>query len=251
MPAVAMPVNERSVRQIYTRKVHLSEDEPDMSFSEEFVALPPASASSKTSAAPRRMRRVVDVAVATVLLVVTAPIMAVALSISAMVFRANPLYLGPRAGCGGRLFVCPKIRSLPTHTPTALRKDRLDGVPITLWGRALRKSHVDELPQLWSVLVGSMSLVGPRPDLAEFAGYYDAGVWSQRLTVRPGITGLWQVSEAVIGSIDESPEYDQFYLAHRGWALDTWILWRTVISVIGRPGITLDDVPTWGRKPLG
>jgi exopolysaccharide production protein ExoY len=100
------------------------------------------------------------------------------------------------------------------------------------------------------VLVGSMSLVGPRPDLAEFAGHYDAEFWSQRLTVRPGITGLWQVSEAVIGSIDESPEYDQFYLAHSGWALDTWILWRTVSSVIGGPGITLDDVPTWARTPL-
>jgi lipopolysaccharide/colanic/teichoic acid biosynthesis glycosyltransferase len=200
-----------------------------MSISEELVALPPASASSKTSAAPRRMRRVVHVAVATVLLVVTAPIMAVALSISAMVFRANSLYLGPRAGYGGRLVVCPKISSLPTNTPTALRKDLLDDVPITLWARALRKSHVDELPQLWSVLVGSMSLVGPRPDLAEFAGHYDAEFWSQRLTVRPGITGIWQVSEAVIGSINESPEYDQCYLAHRGWALDTWILWRTVI----------------------
>jgi lipopolysaccharide/colanic/teichoic acid biosynthesis glycosyltransferase len=214
------------------------------------LAVPAVTDAPPTGVSVRGMQRAVDVMSAGVLLLATSPIIILTLLISSVVFRANPLYLAPRVGLGGKQFTCPKIRSLPVETPRALRKDLMTPGSFGLWSRGLRKSHVDELPQLWSVLVGSMSLVGPRPDLPEFAELYDANFWFDRLSVRPGITGLWQVSEAVGGLIHESPEYDQWYVAHRNWKLDTWIVWRTVLSAFGFRGITLGDIPMWARPPL-
>jgi len=106
---------------------------------------------------------------------------------------------------------------------------------ITPIGRVLRKASIDELPQVWNVLTGSMSLVGPRPPLPSEVGEYD--IWHRRrLSMKPGITGLWQVEARLQADFDRW--VDRFLLYIDGWSiwLDLKILLRTVPAVLMREG---------------
>lgn len=192
------------------------------------------------------MKRCFDLVVAGLLLLLMLPVVLVLLAISAVVFRASPVFVQPRLGRGGELFTFVKIRSLPATTPTTMDKFQLDSVDVPRWGRFIRRTHLDELPQLALVVAGKMSLVGPRPEMPELAATFDSAFVSQRCEVLPGITGLWQVGHGLKGLIGETPEYDRFYLEHRSGALDAWILWRTAIKIL--PGdhlIGIADVPAW------
>jgi lipopolysaccharide/colanic/teichoic acid biosynthesis glycosyltransferase len=106
---------------------------------------------------------------------------------------------------------------------------------ITALGRFLRRSSLDELPQLWNVFTGAMSLVGPRPALPKEVAAYD--VWHRRrLSVRPGMTGLWQIEARSNDQFDERAELDMRYLDQWSLWMDLWILLRTVPAVLTRPG---------------
>lgn len=153
-------------------------------------------------------QRAVDLAVGLGASVATAPLIAVLLVGSGSVFRANLLFVQHRVGRGATLIPVPKIRTLPPQAPSAADKHELAAVPIPAWGLWLRSWHFDELPQLWSVVAGHMSLVGPRPEMAHLVERFDPEFAAARTTVRPGITGLWQLSEAASGLICEAPEYD-------------------------------------------
>ena len=102
---------------------------------------------------------------------------------------------------------------------------------LTRIGRFLRRSSIDELPQLLNVLLGDMSLVGPRPEMPFLANRHGA-LERQRLRVRPGMTGLWQISPARAFPIHENIEYDLYYVRHRTLFLDWAILLRTVTAVV-------------------
>jgi lipopolysaccharide/colanic/teichoic acid biosynthesis glycosyltransferase len=129
----------------------------------------------------------------------------------------------------------------------------LAAVQIPRLARVLRAKHLDELPQLFLVVAGKMSLVGPRPEMAHLHEATEPTFAAARTTVRPGCTGLWQLSPAGAGLIGEAPEYDLFYLRYASLGLDLWILWRTFRFMLHiAPLLNLSDVPPWalgGRQP--
>jgi lipopolysaccharide/colanic/teichoic acid biosynthesis glycosyltransferase len=186
--------------------------------------------------------------------IVTAPAIVLLAVGSAVSFRAWPLFVQKRLGRGGRPFNFVKLRSLPIDTPTDADKYTIATTTTTRWGSFLRGSHLDELPQCWLVLTGRMSLVGPRPEMPALAATFDASFMEERLAVRPGITGPWQVSTASAGLIGEAPELDRLYLAHAGPRLDAWVLLRTIGGLVGLRPVPLERFPGWagnGSAPPG
>jgi len=141
-----------------------------------------------------------------------------------------------RPGLNGNLFNMYKFRSMTNECD----KDGdllIDEVRLTKFGKFLRSTSLDELPGLWSVLKGDMSLVGPRPLLVEYLPLYSERQ-SRRHEVRPGITGWAQVNGRNAISWDEKFELDVWYVDNQSIWLDVKILWLTVKKVIVRDGIT-------------
>ena len=192
------------------------------------------------------LKRAADILIAAVLVVLTLPVVLFAAIGSAIALRAWPFFVQRRVGWDGMSFRFVKIRTLPTSTPKYLLKDELHLEEIPRFTRALRVLHFDELPQLFLVLTGRMSLVGPRPEMIEFHDLLEPSFARERCAVRPGCTGLWQIGWGCAGLLGESPEYDRFYLRHQRLRLDLWIVWRTGLLMLGLRGlVSLDDVPTW------
>jgi lipopolysaccharide/colanic/teichoic acid biosynthesis glycosyltransferase len=201
------------------------------------------------------LKRAIDIVVGTVLAVLTLPFVLVFAVGCALSLRAWPFFVQQRVGKDGKSFPLPKLRTLPASVPRAIDKYELGGTRIPPFCRLLRRTHLDELPQLLVVPLGWMSLVGPRPEMPNLLGRYPSDFIASRSSVRPGCTGLWQVSTASGRLIYESPEYDLVYANYRGLALDFWILYHTLrMLVTRRATIDLDDVPSWairrGRGPV-
>ena len=117
----------------------------------------------------------------------------------------------------------------------AVAPNDLDDPRVTRFGRFLRRWSLDELPQLVNVLTGAMSLVGPRPEMPFLVEQYEP--WQRhRLTVRPGLTGFWQVVGRKELPLHSHLEYDLYYVRHREWFLDLVILARTLPAVVSRRG---------------
>jgi lipopolysaccharide/colanic/teichoic acid biosynthesis glycosyltransferase len=181
-----------------------------------------------------------------VLLLLTLPVVLVAVLGSAVALRAWPFFSQARIGRGAERFAFLKVRTLRRDVPGYIDKRQLDESDIPAFCRLLRRLHLDELPQLLLVLQGKMSLVGPRPEMGYLHRRMPSSFAEMRTSVRPGCTGLWQISAASSELIHESPEYDRFYLAHRTLRLDCWVLYRTALNMLGiGPCITLADVPAW------
>jgi exopolysaccharide biosynthesis polyprenyl glycosylphosphotransferase len=194
-----------------------------------------------------RVKRGLDIALSLTLLVLLAPLIAVI----ALAIRLNSpgpvFFLQQRVGRDGRLFTCFKFRSM-VDGADGVRGDLMDRNeatgPIfkiksdprtTQVGRVIRRLSLDELPQLWNVLSGDMSLVGPRPPMpCEVENYAE---WHRRrLDVAPGLTGLWQVSGRSDLTFDEMVMLDLFYAENWSLGLDLRILLRTVPSVLRGTG---------------
>ena len=156
----------------------------------------------------------------------------------AMIIRADSrgpvIFRQRRMGCRGKPFVMLKFRSMRVDTdpygasPAAASDDRL-----TWAGRWLRETSLDELPQLFNVLIGTMSLVGPRPLYERQALLWDEHQ-RRRLEAPPGITGWAQVCGRADLPIEDKIELDVWYVEHRSLALDVKILWRTLLKAFGR-----------------
>lgn len=189
-------------------------------------------------------RRAVDVIVGSVLCLLVLPVLLAAVAGSALTLRAWPLFTQDRVGRGGRRFRFVKIRTLSPQVPAYTDKFSLRDAEIRRFCRFLRNTHLDELPQLYLVVGGSMSLFGPRPEMPFLHEDLDPGFARRRTEVRPGCTGLWQISEACSGLIQEAPQYDEVYLRNRGARLDAWILWHT-LRKLTRSGhrVSLDQIP--------
>lgn len=184
-------------------------------------------------------KRAIDI----VAVVAAAPlVLPLALMLAVLIRATSPgpaLYWSQRQGAGGVAFHMPKFRSMRVGTPvmaTHLLSDARSA--LTPIGGFLRTSSLDEIPQLWSVLTGDMTLVGPRPALVNqddlIALRQAAGVSA----LVPGITGLAQVSGRDALSIPEKVALDRKYLQHRSLALDLRILARTAWKILAREGIT-------------
>ena len=191
-------------------------------------------------------KRVFDFLIASALVVLTLPVVLVAATGSAILLRAWPFFVQRRVGYQGREFRFVKIRTLPTSTPAYLLKNDLHVEELPSFLRVMRLLHIDELPQLFLVLSGRLSLVGPRPEMTVFHDRLDVDFARARTTVRPGCTGLWQIGLGCVGLIGDAPEYDRFYLRHRTLLLDVWVLTRTALLMLGLGGlVSLQDVPVW------
>jgi lipopolysaccharide/colanic/teichoic acid biosynthesis glycosyltransferase len=197
-----------------------------------------------------RSRRIfLDLGVGTLLLILTLPLVILLAVGSALSLRAWPLFTQERLGRCGRSFKFMKIRSLPVTAPRYASKYELGGVSCGRYGKFIRTTHLDELPQLFLVVMGKMSLVGPRPEMAAVAETFDPVFVEERLRTRPGCTGLWQVSTASQGLIGEAPQYDRYYAENCNVRLDLWVLWRTAVQLFpGVEAISLEDVPAWTRS---
>ncbi|WP_269467740.1 sugar transferase [Microbacterium sp. JZ31] len=180
------------------------------------------------------MKRVLDIFAAAVLLVLTAPVQAVVALLVALKLGRPVLFRQPRPGRGGEVFTLLKFRSMSAVNET--RGLVTDADRLTPFGRALRATSLDELPTLWNVLRGEMSLVGPRPLLVEYLDRYTPAQ-ARRHEVRPGITGLAQVRGRNNLSWEAKFAYDVMYVDRRSFAVDLVILLLTVSSVVRREGI--------------
>ncbi|AKP00170.1 Sugar transferase involved in lipopolysaccharide synthesis (plasmid) [Marinovum algicola DG 898] len=158
-------------------------------------------------------------------------------------FNRGPLlYIQPRMGRDCRAFPAMKFRSmLPAANIARGANDPLETHRITTLGQFLRKSRLDELPQVLNVLRGDMSLIGPRPDYFHHARYYLRVIpgYRARHRVRPGISGLAQTQLGYAAGLDATAakvRADLYYIENAGFRLETWIFWRTVLTVLGRHG---------------
>lgn len=182
-----------------------------------------------------RLQRVMDVALAGPGLVLATPLMVlIAMAIRA-VMREPALFKQRRIGISNAPFVLLKFRTMRTATDSNGRA-LPDCERLTWLGRLLRKTSFDELPQLWNVLRGEMSLVGPRPLLPVYLPRYTA-FQRRRHEVKPGITGWVQVNGRNALTWEQKFELDVWYVDHKSFLLDLKILLLTVLSLLQRSGI--------------
>jgi sugar transferase (PEP-CTERM system associated) len=223
-----------SVYEAYTGKIAVENLRPSwLVFSEGFVK--------------RRSldlaKRVTDVLIASVGLVLASPLLA----LSALAIRLSSpgpvLYHQQRVGQNGRLFTIHKFRSMGTDAEAATGAvwATSSDPRVTPVGRILRRTRLDELPQLWNVLRGNMSFVGPRPERPEFVSNLTKQIpfYGQRHVVRPGLTGWAQVRHSYGSTIDDALlklQYELFYIKHMSLTFDLFILFETVKTVLVRRG---------------
>ncbi|WP_251150048.1 sugar transferase [Cellulosimicrobium sp. Marseille-Q4280] len=192
------------------------------------------------------LKRTFDVVGALVLIALfSVPLVATAIAITAT-SRGPVLFRQERVGLQGEPFTVLKFRSMVVDAESRLEdvlgkgnvgvfyKPKVDP-RVTSVGRFIRRYSIDELPQLFNVLGGSMSLVGPRPQVALEVDQYDDEI-GRRLLVKPGLTGLWQVSGRNDLTLDESVRLDLYYVENWTMAGDLLILLRTLRAVVGRDG---------------
>jgi len=177
-------------------------------------------------------KRFMDLIMSPVLVVVLAPLMAAIWIILAVTGKGSPVFKQTRVGRYGRKFTLYKFRTMKPEAdeyevaPVAGDDPRVTGI-----GRMLRKTSLDEIPQLFNVLQGHMSMVGPRPEMDFIVRDYNA--WQRRrLDVKPGITGLWQIMGRKDLPLHENLEYDFYYMRNQSVMLDMAILARTVVTVL-------------------
>ncbi len=174
-------------------------------------------------------KRAFDIMVASVLIVMSAPFW-LAAALAVRFTSSGPIFFRQeRIGRHGRPFEMLKFRSMYVNAPKYDRSPEDDHDPrITPAGRFLRKTSLDELPQLWNVLRGDMALVGPRPEMPYIVNNYNPQE-RVRLSVPQGMTGIWQLSADRKYAIHESIEYDLYYIENRGFFVDLAILAHTLL----------------------
>jgi lipopolysaccharide/colanic/teichoic acid biosynthesis glycosyltransferase len=179
------------------------------------------------------VKRGFDIAVSGALLVLTLPLWAL-IALAIRLQDGGPvLFRQTRVGRGQREFGLIKFRSMVTDAEARGGYQTVAADPrITPVGKWLRRSSLDELPQLWNVLRGEMSLVGPRPDTPAQAAGYDPDDWALRCSVRPGLTGLAQVTRKSAGGGKTRLQLDLEYVRNRSIRLDLAILGRTVLFAL-------------------
>lgn len=193
------------------------------------------------------VKRIFDVAAATSLLLILSPLL-IATAVSVRIRDGGPVFYAQwRSGLHGRAFRMVKFRTM-VNGAEAMRADLMtsnervgpafkmaDDPRVTKLGRTLRKWSIDELPQLWNVVMGHMSLVGPRPQPVDEVQTYQ--LWHRRrLSMRPGVTGLWQVTARNDPSFDVWMDLDLVYIDRWSLWMDASILLRTPAALVRMPG---------------
>jgi len=178
------------------------------------------------------VKRVIDILVSLVLIILLAVVWLPAAILVKLTSPGPLLFVQTRGGRGGRPFASCKFRTMRAdHVHDIHEIVPLSHAGITPVGRILRRFKIDEMPQLFNVLRGDMSLVGPRPTIMEQVEAYN-DFQRRRLEVRPGITGLAQVNGNAAMSWDERIKYDVYYVDHCGPVMDLMILGKTLLIVV-------------------
>jgi sugar transferase (PEP-CTERM system associated) len=188
-------------------------------------------------------KRAMDVVLSAVGLVVLTPVILVAAAVVKLTSRGPALYHQQRVGLNGRLFTVHKLRSMrvDAESTTGAVWASAEDPRVTPVGRFLRRTRLDEVPQLWNVLRGDMSMVGPRPERPEFIAQLTGQIpfYGCRHSVRPGITGWAQVRYTYGATVEDALEklqYDLFYVKHMTIAFDLFVLVATLKTVLLRRG---------------
>lgn len=181
-------------------------------------------------------KRLIDFLLSLIALIVLSPIFLLLILMGTVEMKGNPFFSQKRPGKNEKIFSLIKFRSMTNE------KDKNgvllpNEIRLNKYGRILRKTSLDELPELINILIGDMSIVGPRPLLPEYLPYYTEEE-HHRHDVRPGLTGLAQVNgRNAIGSWEERFGYDLQYVKECSFLLDMKIIWQTVMKVIKRADI--------------
>lgn len=223
-----------SVYEQYTGKIAVENLRPSwMIFSEGF----------RKSSTLEAIKRSFDILLSLIGLVLAAPIMAVVAPAIRFTSPGSALYSQNRVGKDGKIFTIYKFRSMRADAEAATGAvwAKTGDARVTPFGRFLRRSRLDELPQLWNVLIGDMSFVGPRPERPEFITELSKQIpfYGQRHAVRPGLTGWAQVRHRYGSSVEDSLQklqYDLYYIKHMSFAFDVLIVLETVKTVLMRVG---------------
>jgi exopolysaccharide biosynthesis polyprenyl glycosylphosphotransferase len=202
----------------------------------------------RLSGGRRFVKRMFDLFASMVLIVLLSPVMFVVGLLVKLTSRGPVFYFQDRVGVRGRLFPMFKFRSMVQNADDQLKSlldaqgtadtplhKVADDPRITPVGRFLRRYSLDELPQLFNVLIGTMSLVGPRPQREAEVALYDKH-HHRRLLVKPGVTGLWQVSGRSSLDWDDAIRLDLYYVENWSLVGDLVILWRTIRAVLAADG---------------
>jgi undecaprenyl phosphate N,N'-diacetylbacillosamine 1-phosphate transferase len=191
-------------------------------------------------------KRAIDTAASLTALFLLSPVLALIAIAVRLDSSGSVLFRPQRLARGGGAFMLYKFRTMVMNAPD-IRND--DGstfnspadARVTRVGRFLRQTSLDELPQLFNVLAGDMSLVGPRPDQVDQARFYSAAEWG-RSVVKPGITGLAQINGRNAISWAERTQIDLEYVVHQSLLLDLRILWQTFPYVLTSQNVYIDRV---------
>ena len=198
----------------------------------------------------RAGKRLFDLTAGSLLVILTLPVQIIVGVLVRLRLGSPAVFSQVRPGRGGKPFAIRKFRTMTDERgPDGQLLADADRLPA--FGQFLRSTSLDELPELLNVVKGDMSLVGPRPLLMSYLPRYSARQ-ARRHEVRPGLTGLAQVSGRNKLTWDEKLELDAWYVDHVSFALDIRILWRTLTSVIRRDGISSADhatMPTFMGSP--
>ena len=188
------------------------------------------------------MKRIIDILLSSGLLFIILQLLLLIAIINILLNKGKIFFVQERAGYKGNIF---KIIKFKTMNDNANNKGELlpDGERLTIFGRFLRFSSLDELPTLWNVLMGQMSLVGPRPLLVKYLDRYNDNQL-RRLEVKPGLTGWAQINGRNSISWEEKFEYDVWYVDNRSLKLDLIIIFKTISQVIRGKGISHKNHPT-------
>jgi sugar transferase (PEP-CTERM system associated) len=223
-----------SVYEQYTGKIAVENLRPSwLIFSEGFVK----------SRVLSLFKRLSDIAFAVLGLVLAAPLMVLAALAVRLSSPGGALYTQTRVGQDGRPFSIYKFRSMRSDAEalTGAVWSTTNDPRVTRVGRFIRRTRLDELPQLWNVLIGDMSFVGPRPERPEFVSSLTQQIpyYGQRHVVRPGLTGWAQIRHRYGSSVDDAMQkfqYELFYIKHMSPAFDLFIVLETVKTVLVRGG---------------
>lgn len=193
----------------------------------------------------RRIKRALDL----ILILVALPFLALLMVVIALLVRLSlgspVLFRQPRLGQGGVPFMLVKFRTM-TNAGDAQGQLLPDSERLPAFGRWLRATSLDELPELLNILRGEMSLVGPRPLLVDYADYYTPQQ-ARRQDVRPGLTGWAQVNGRNAVSWEERFKLDQYYVEHCSLRLDVEILFRTILNMMRPGGVSAEGHATMPR----
>ncbi|MFO0888504.1 MAG: sugar transferase [Isosphaeraceae bacterium] len=215
----------------------------------------------------RSLKSSVDLLIAAVLLVLLAPVILVVMALIRLTSAGSPLYIQKRAGKGGRVFKIYKLRTMyhDCERASGIRWATANDPRVTPLGRILRKTHLDELPQLWNVLRGDMSLVGPRPERPEIIAQLERKLpeYREREQMLPGVTGLAQVQlppDSDLDGVRRKLAHDLYYLQNASLWLDARIVLCTALKVfcipsrltcvvLGIPCVDADGAEASGLAP--